>query len=283
MFGAYVLFPYSNEEEYRHHKFYESIGKVNIGGLPFLPSALVLVTQMLDELISDSPESAFERATLPRGIEEKLAKVDWQTKDVLVGSLSSTGQLAACLEHNFYHIPASRIKEADLPIRTVALYQSKRLFGANAGIRYYGDVVRCTLVKRSDIRELPKNSDEPYYRLDVKQWKELSKQIKPKEVGSVSFYTNRFLLEHSAEVPELKLHSEAEYRLFSELKRALNSTEINDAESDIGFRFGDAMIVFEEGKINVYKEGKIVAQNTVESFSHSPNAVFRALQCCIVG
>ena len=50
MFGAYVLFPYSNEEDYRHHRFYESIGKVNIGGLPFLPSAMSLVSQMLDEL-----------------------------------------------------------------------------------------------------------------------------------------------------------------------------------------------------------------------------------------
>ncbi|MCR5421975.1 MAG: restriction endonuclease-like protein, partial [Lachnospiraceae bacterium] len=38
MFGAYVLFPYNNEKEYRSHKFYQSIGKVNIGGLPFLPS-----------------------------------------------------------------------------------------------------------------------------------------------------------------------------------------------------------------------------------------------------
>ena len=81
MFGAYVLFPYSNEEDYQHHRFYESIGKVNIGGLPFLPSAMSLVSQMLDELISDSPESAFERATLPRGIEAKLQKVDWNTRD----------------------------------------------------------------------------------------------------------------------------------------------------------------------------------------------------------
>lgn len=32
MFGAYVLFPYGNEEEYRTHKFFGSIDKVNIGG-----------------------------------------------------------------------------------------------------------------------------------------------------------------------------------------------------------------------------------------------------------
>ena len=72
MFGAYVLFPYHNEGEYRNHKFYQSIDKVNIGGLPFLPSATTLVTDMLDQLVADSPDSAFERATLPIGIEERL-------------------------------------------------------------------------------------------------------------------------------------------------------------------------------------------------------------------
>ena len=39
MFGAYVLFPYSDEEKYKDHDFYKSIGTVNIGCLPFLPSA----------------------------------------------------------------------------------------------------------------------------------------------------------------------------------------------------------------------------------------------------
>lgn len=57
---------------------------VNVGGLPFLPNATKMVRDFLEELITDSPESAFERATLPRGIEEKLAKVDWSHRDVLI-------------------------------------------------------------------------------------------------------------------------------------------------------------------------------------------------------
>lgn len=102
MFGAYVLFPYADIEKYEEHRFYKSIDKVNIGGLPFLPSATGLVADMLIELIADSPDSAFERATLPRGIEEKLAKVDWSVRDVLVGSLRDREQLEIALEHNFY-------------------------------------------------------------------------------------------------------------------------------------------------------------------------------------
>ena len=278
MFGAYVLFPYSNEEEYKHHRFYKSIEKVNIGGLPFLPSAVNMVTQILDELISDSPESAFERATLPRGIEEKLMRVDWSVRDVLVGSMRNKEQLNTCLQHRFYHIPASRTSENKLPIHTVALYQSKALFGAKAGIRYYGDVIRCSLIPRNCITEIPSDSEELYYRLDIREWRQLPKPILPKEIGGVNFFTNRFLLEHSSETPELKLRSEEEYRLYTELKRRLNDTEINDTDSEIGFRFGDNMIVFEDGKINVYRSGKVIAQNTIEAFGRSPNSVFRLMQ-----
>lgn len=283
MFGAYVLFPYKNEAEYKKHRFYKSIKRVNIGGLPFLPSALGLVTKMLDELISDSPQSAFERTTLPRGIEEKLEKVDWSTRDVLVGSMRNQKQFDVCFKHKFYHIPAKELRESDLPIRTVALYQSKNLFGAKAGIRYYGDVISCTKVLRKDITEIPKNSNEYYYRLEIKEWKELQKPIKPKELGFVKLFTNRFLLEHSSEVPELKLGSEEEYRLYYELKRALNNTEINDSDSAIRFRYDDAIVAFEDGNINIYKNGKLVERKSIELFSRSPNAVFRLLQKSIVG
>ena len=85
MFGAYILFPYADEEEYKNHRFYRSIESVNIGGLPFLPSATSLVTDLLEQLVSDSPDSAFERASLPAGIEERLKTVDWDKRDVLIG------------------------------------------------------------------------------------------------------------------------------------------------------------------------------------------------------
>ncbi|MDE7221347.1 MAG: hypothetical protein K2O45_17320 [Oscillospiraceae bacterium] len=46
--------------------FFKSIDKVNVGGLPFLPSSTSMVTDMLDQLIAGSPASAFERTALPR-------------------------------------------------------------------------------------------------------------------------------------------------------------------------------------------------------------------------
>ena len=282
MFGAYVLFPYSNEEGYKSHRFYESIGKVNIGGLPFLPSATGLVTQMLDDLIADSPDSAFERATLPKGIEKKLAKVDWNRRDVLVGSLRNRGQLDACLQHKFYHVPVNRVSDDKLPIRYIAIYQSKALFGQESGVRYYGEVTRCIPVRRRDIKEIPKNSNEQYYRFEVKEWKTLSKPILPKEIPFTHLFTNLFLLEHSSEIPELNLRSEQEFRFYSELKRALHHTEINDESTETGFLFNDTMVVFENGKINAYADKKIIASYSVDDFSRRPGAVFRKLQSQVI-
>ena len=87
-----------------------------------------------------------------------------------------------------------------------------------------------------------------------------------------------FLLEHSTEAPELSIRSEAEYRLFSELKRALNNTEINDNGKDIGFVFGDATIIFEDGKIHAMRDNKICVEYGIQEFCRNPNAVFKNIK-----
>ena len=92
MFGAYVLFPYADEEKYKEHDSYKNIGTVNIGGLPFMPSTTTMVGEFLEELILNLSESAFERATLPRGIEEKLARMDWAKRDVLIVNVPDEGR-----------------------------------------------------------------------------------------------------------------------------------------------------------------------------------------------
>ncbi len=49
--GAVVLFPYPDEEGYQNQRFYHSIDRVQIGGLPFLPSATRLVEAKVRELL----------------------------------------------------------------------------------------------------------------------------------------------------------------------------------------------------------------------------------------
>ena len=275
MFGAYVLFPYANKEEYRNHKFYESIEKVNIGGLPFLPSETSMVQD--DALIADSTDSAFERATLPRGIEDKLAKIDWNQRDVLVGALRNRAQLDTCLKYKFYHIPASKIKDVDLPIHYVAIYQSINIFGREAGIRYYGEVTKTSAVKRRDIREIPKNSDEAYYRFEIKEWKELNIPLVAKEVRDFPFFTNMFLLQHCPDVPDLHISSEEEYRLYIEVRRLANDASVNETDAEPGFKYDDKTIIMENGDIVVLKDGTKIEQISIETFMRKPRESMRVI------
>lgn len=280
MFGAYILFPYADEEKYKEHRFYKSIEKVNIGGIPFLPSATSMAEELLVRLIDDSPESAYELTALPSGIEEKLAKINWEHRDVLIGKLEDRNQLSINLNNRFYHIPASMIEEGAFPIRYVAIYQSRKWFGGEAGITWYVEVRKTRAVRRKNITELPYSPDAAetiYYRFDVKEWKQLNKPIaiKEREPNGSRKFTTLFLLEHSEVVPELWINSEDEFRFNSELKRTARDAEINDDGADVSFSFKDKTIAFADGKIFVTKAGKILNAYPANAFAKRPGETFR--------
>lgn len=289
MFGAYILFPYDNEEEYKQHRFYKSIDTVNIGGIPFLPGATSLVKKLLSDLINDSKESAFERATLPSGIEEKIAKVDWDKRDVLIGTFRTPQQFDICYKNRFYYIPKSQISDARLPIHYVALYQTDNKFDGKGQIRYFGEAIRVALVKRGSIKEIPvrrNNSDELYYRITVREWLDITdtnesgKAILPKESGFVSEFTNMFLLEHSEYVQELLIKSEEEFRLYSELKRTAKTADVEGDDSLTRFRSQGCQFVFSDGEIIVIRveDGKIITKKSISEFGRRPSQIFRQIQ-----
>ena len=299
MFGAYILFPYEDEKKYadvesfengktvKGHKFYRSIDSVNIGGLPFLPGATRLVQKLLSDLINDSKESAFERTILPRGIEEKLATVDWSRRDVLIGTFNSIEQFNICFDKKIYFVPERQIGRDKLPIHWVALYQTNTKFANKGEIRYYGEVIGFSRVKRKSITEVPmtrNNPEEAYYRISVKQWRDITKvnvsgkPIYPKESGFVVDFTNMFLLEHSEIVPELQFKNEEEYRFYSELRRSAGKAEISEGKENIGFEHGNSKFVFWGGEILAFKDGKIVERIELTEFAKRPSQTFRLLQ-----
>ena len=268
MFGAYVLFPYHNEEEYKSHRFYNSIDKVNIGGLPFLPSATSLVEKQLDELITDSSESAFERATLPVGIESKLAKVEWDNRDVLVVSVKSSIAFEETFSAKRVIVPAYKLAGDPEGINEIAIYQIKSVFGADAGIKYYGYVIGLSKVVCDGVDS---------YEFTLKAWKSLNRAIEPREGGREIIYTNKFLLEHSSQVLELTLRSKEEYRFYSELKRRTDAQVINNEDVPGNFIVGDFSIVFEDGKIHLLENEQIRGVCLISEFAKRPNQQFRRL------
>jgi predicted component of viral defense system (DUF524 family) len=285
MFGAYVLFPYSNEIEYMTHPLYESIKKVNIGGLPFLPGSTELVENLLYELIADSPDTAFERASLPRGIEKRIAKVDWKQKDVLVGSLRDTKQLEFNLKENYYYLPKKNINEDRLPIRYIALYQSKGQF-SNPGIRYYGEIVQTEICKRKEIPfRVRANPEEDYYRLYVRKWEELTPEIQVQGEGVYTTkYTNYFLLTNCDASFELfQVSSEEEYRLLQELKRVSSELYGGEENKDLSIKINDATLLFvDKGEIRIYKGERLSGKYSINDFSESPGVVFAKIRDHIV-
>lgn len=267
MFGAYILFPYADENEYKNHRFYKSIESVNIGGLPFLPSATMLVTQLLDTLITDSSESAFERASLPAGIEERLRTVDWDKRDVLIGLVQDKLQLSQFLSSKSYR--TGKFDRNNLPIRYVALYEK------GAGIRYYGELISWKYEKQE---EPIGNGDNGEHVFEVLKWTELQEPIRVEETGPNPIaYTNHFLLSTGKTYSELRLRSEADYRFFIELKRRVDARILEPSADSIAFETGDAKVLMNNNQIYVIKSNEIAGSSTIAEFVKRPNTTFRIL------
>lgn len=225
MFGAYVLFPYPNEAEFRNHHFYKSIELVNVGAFPFLPNSTSLLEQFLDEIILDSPEKAYERSTRPRGTKEyyvnKLAG-----KTVLVGALSHEDQINDALKHGFYHTPLSNISDHQYltQLEYVAIYQSIRRFGREqAGVYLYGKIKEWKVLLRSEIKEIPSRrgaTSELYVKLMVEEWLTRDKPILPGGHGVKSILlTSKYIFDRAQEVAELRLETEEDLRDWREKRR----------------------------------------------------------------
>ena len=276
IFGAYVLFPYSEEEKYKAHKFYKSIEKVNIGGLPFLPSVTHLVEEMLDDLINDSPETAFERTTLPIGIESKLKTVDWSKRDVLVGKVNSKSELDIFTNYHCYYFSCNKIDRIDFPIHYVALYQPGSIFD-DCGINIYGEVLSVIKVKRKNIIESPSDSEEMYFKCIIKDWMPLQRPIAIKERADNIMFTNLFLLQHSFNMSDLRIKSEEEYRLYTEVKRLINSETINETDQALCFKYGDLLIDYYDGNIRLLDGNKIIDTYSAALFNKRPNYWFNKM------
>jgi predicted component of viral defense system (DUF524 family) len=226
MFGAYVLFPYSDEEKFREHRFYKSIKKVNIGAIPFLPNTTRIMEEFLDELILDSPEKAYERSTRPRGT-QKYYEDKLQGKNVLIGALRDKAQLDLCLENRVYWMPLQHLMRNHClltNIEWVGLYQSRRTFGVQkSGVSWIGKVDFWRVVRRHEIKirkPRPGTENELYVLFQIKSWFQRDKPIKPGGYGIYTYlFTSYYMLERAEEIAELKLDTEEQLKEWREKRR----------------------------------------------------------------
>jgi len=226
MYGAYVLFPYADEETYKAHRFYKSIELINVGAFPFLPGSTTLVEQFLDELILDSPEKAYERSTRPRGTQryyqEKLTG-----KNVLIGSLRG-GQLDVALQHRFYHVPLKNVKDHKVltNLEYVAVYQSKKKYGEEGGIHWYGKIADWQVLPRKAITERPPRpgtEEELYVKFVVEEWMKREMPIVSGGQGIYTLmFTTKYIFDRAHEIAELRLENEEQLKEWREKRRRGN-------------------------------------------------------------
>jgi len=150
-------------------------------------------------------------------------------RDVLVGIVKDKSQYDINISNNFYHIPAKRIYMLDLPVKYVALFKSDRMFSEDeAGIYVYGKVKGISLKKRCQITEIPRNSNEEYFRFDIEKWIYLKQPIKNCEISKTHMFTSLKLLLSAKTIPELYMQDENSLKFFSFLEKQCNITTTSE-------------------------------------------------------
>ena len=200
----------------------------------------------------------------------------WE-RNVLVGCLRERHQLRICLRHRFYHMPADRLEGDPDQIKWVAIYQSQTLFGIRAGVRWYGRVVSWKRVSRSEITQIPRDSDTPYYVFAVARWEKRPKKIRCKELPITHIRTTEFLFRTSRQTPELALEDGRQYRLYYGMKKLLSRPRIRAA----GFLFEDSSVLVQRGEICVLRDGRLQPTYLREHYLETPHAVFRHVLDCM--
>ena len=121
--------------------------------------------------------------------------INWNTKNVLIGTVRTLQQLSYNLQNNCYFAPAKFVYDENLPVKCIALFEED-LDGTQI-IRRKGYVSKAKIVKREQI-PVPmnkKNGDEPYYFFEIDKWELMEKQIIVKDtLRGKPLFTNEFLL-----------------------------------------------------------------------------------------
>ncbi|PWW32296.1 hypothetical protein DFO73_101560 [Cytobacillus oceanisediminis] len=273
-FGAYVLFPWFNEELYQNHHFYKSIDKVNIGGLPFLPNATDLVERFVERLIEKSPEEIQQEGILPRGtLEEWNSGLD---EKVLVGLVRDREEYISYKQTGCYRIPVNKLKAGWQETRYIALYVKNGVLEHN-GVICYGRV--------KDIRPVKSGNDE-YMQFEVEHWINCNPIIKPVGYGIAEYmYTTLNNLKESTELPELFMKSKEEKTLWRMLRRVSDriSIELDSVNLDMAtmveeYRIKNILIKINKEDRKVSLIGKSYQKTeSLDLLQRNPSSIFKEL------
>ena len=201
----------------------------------------------------------------------KIKKPGGNPRDTCIGFLRNEAQLDICLRHNFYHMPTSQTRLKPSDIKYIAIYQSRTLFGDNAGIRYWGEVESCRLTRRDKIHEIPSESKQMYYLFKIKEWSTLKTPILPKN-GFIPYpMTTKHLLLNARDTFELSLRSEEEFRIWRTVRDGVEG----NAQK---LPFGDFEISANADEICILRRDNRIFICSAEDFRENPRRIFNYIR-----
>lgn len=267
-FGAYVLFPFSDEETYQGHAYYKSINKMNIGALPFLPNATTLVEVFIDNIINKSPEEIHREGILPVGLVD-VFRLENSDK-VMVCLVDSVEGYQDTIAHSRFSMSRELLRKGWQEAKYIALYLKQGIAAEN-GVTVYGKI--------GDVRL---NGDEVIFKIDV--WRNLDRVIPPVNYGIATYVmTTIDALLEAQELPELFIKSQEEMQIWRMLRRVSDKIETNldavlmdEASVVKSFQVKDILVSIEEERVS-FSRGEVLTAYSFESLKREPTAVFRDL------
>ncbi|MUK87770.1 DUF2357 domain-containing protein [Ornithinibacillus sp. L9] len=286
-FGAYVLFPWFDEEGYEEHDFYKSIDQVNIGGFPFLPNSTRLVEQFIERLIEKSPEELQEEGILPKGTLDT-----WQSsleEKVLIGKVENDATYQDSLKNKRFIIPLENLRAGWQEAKYVGLYLPKKEFGNQDGVSLFGEIEEIKFSNGNDFSVV--SSTGKYVVFEVKLWKSLDKAIKPVKYGIMHYMmTTLYNLKEATELPELFMKSPEEMKIWKMLRRISkrSSLQLDSASVDLAEKVSQfevlgliVMIDQKEEKV-VITRGETDTEISLKLLREQPSKVFRVVSELLV-
>lgn len=217
-------------------------------------------------------------------VESGLSAVNFEERDVLVGSFGSEKQWKHNLAKKYYYAPEKHFDPTCFPIRYIALYQSSHF--SEKGICYYGAVTKIRRLQRKKIwfSTRRKNGEEWYLLFRVKHWQRLSRPIEIQDEGVFApKYTNLFLLGHAEKSYELfHIRSAQEYRVFRQIKRILTNVAHSSEAKEAYPIEGGKSIRLCDGFFELLDErGMPMRTISVLDFSQHPTVYLDDIFACV--
>ncbi|MBZ0159203.1 MAG: restriction endonuclease-like protein [bacterium] len=235
--GAFVLYPYAGADADKN-RFVEAIGKVGVGGVPFLPSRRGEVTHLLRNIIQMSTD-AVEDTAVGLSTTDERKRIEWAHEYGLIAIVPSREQLEYILRSGIYHTPYDKHRKWGLRLRAdfILFLLSESKFPDQSGVAYQAEIKSLHFGDRREIIPPPPPSQRGSSETDRYVWFTLTKtEPLPRPLTYTGqpprfAFTTRLAFKEASNVAELILIREPERRFCGECRLAGFDVAVYDESS----------------------------------------------------